>query len=141
MKSKFYRVTCKCGHCGRRYFIRIDFPVNADTAKEAAEIARNIPRVKHDHKFAILDCREIDYEEYCILQKINSRDPYLKVKNRQEQRLIADLSLRMEVEPKYLIKEKRNKRNNVEYRMRKQQLAYDDYDEEWEVNYNEVLVY
>ena len=56
MKSKFFRVTCKCGHVGRQFFVRVDFPVNADSGKEAAEIARFIPRVKHDHKDAILNC-------------------------------------------------------------------------------------
>lgn len=63
MKSKFYRVTCKCGHVGKKHFIRIAFPVNADSGEEASEIARRIPRVKHDHKDAILDCREIDLKE------------------------------------------------------------------------------
>lgn len=67
MKSKFYKVTCKCGHVGKQYFIRISFPINADSGKEASEIARSLPRVKHDHKDAILDCKEIDYEEYLIL--------------------------------------------------------------------------
>ena len=75
MKSKFYKVTCKCGHVGKKWFIRISFPVNAESGKEAAQIARSIPRVKHDHKDAILGCVEIDYEEYLLLQVINSKDP------------------------------------------------------------------
>lgn len=130
MKSKFYRVTCKCGHVSKKYFIRISFPINADSGKEAAMIARTLPRVKHDHKDAILDCREIDYEEYTILQKINSQDPYLKCENKQEQDCIANLSLRLELEPRYLDSKEKTKRQNVEYKLKKQKYIddYDDYE-------------
>lgn len=127
MKSKFYRVTCKCGHIGRQFFIRIDFPVNADSGKEAAEIARNIPRVKHDHKDAILNCVEIDYEEYLIIQKINNNDPYLKCKNPQEQDHIADLADRLEPEPKYLQTVIKSRRNVVEFKNKKRNCAEKSY--------------
>ena len=46
--------------------------------------------LQHDHKDAILNCVEIDYEEYAILQKITDNDPYLKCKNIQEQRNECD---------------------------------------------------
>lgn len=134
MKSKFYKVTCKCGHVGKKWFIRIAFPVNADSGKEAAQIAREIPRVKHDHKDAILSCIEIDYEEYQILQVINSNDPYLKCNNRQEQELIAELSTRLEPEPRYESSPRFTKRNNVEYKLKKQKYI-EDFDED----YNEYL--
>jgi len=130
MKSKFYKVTCKCGHVGKQYFIRISFPINADSGKEASEIARSLPRVKHDHKDAILDCKEIDYEEYLILQKINSNDPYLKCENKQEQNAIVNLSLRLEPETKYIDRADKNKRSNVEYKLKKQKYIYDDLEEE-----------
>ena len=131
MKSKFYKVTCKCGHVGKKWFIRISFPVNAENGKEAAQIARSIPRVKHDHKDAILGCVEIDYEEYLLLQVINSNDPYLKCSNKQEQEKIAELSLRMEPEPRYMTVERKNKRQNIEFKLKKQKYI-EDLDDDYE---------
>lgn len=144
MKSKFYKVTCKCGHVSKKYFIRISFPINADSGKEASQIARNLPRVKHDHKDAILECREIDFEEYQILQKINSQDPYLKCSNKQEQDCIASLSLRLEKEPRYQTNCEKTKRANVEYKLKKQKYII-EYDEReiWEGGFqiNEQFAY
>lgn len=125
MKSKFFRVTCKCGHVGRQFFVRVDFPVNADSGKEAAEIARFIPRVKHDHKDAILNCVEIDYEEYVILQKINDNDPYLKCKNPQEQAHIYGFAERLETEPKYEKQVIKSRKDVVEFKNKKRKLVED----------------
>ena len=127
MKSKYFRVTCKCGHVGKQHFIRIDFPVCADSKKEAAEIARYIPRVKHDHKDAILGCVEIDFEEYQIIQKINENDPYLKCKNIQEQSLINEFNDRLEVEPKYLESVIKTKRSSVDFKNKKRRIAEKSY--------------
>lgn len=137
MKSKFYRVTCKCGHVGKKHFIRIDFPVNADSMKEASLIARQIPRVKHDHKDAILECKEIDYEEYLILQMINQQDPYLQCSNKQEQRNIANLSLRLEPEQKYLLP-KKQKTRCVKYKIKRQAIIEEETKNYW---LNEVILY
>ena len=146
MKSKFFRVTCKCGHVGRQFFIKIDFPVNADSGKEAAEIARNIPRVKHDHKDAILNCVEIDYEEYQIIQKINNNDPYLKCKNPQEQVHILGFVERLETEPNYLKTVNKSRRNVVEFKNKKRNtteksyIAYQMDYENWS-SFDEVFAY
>ena len=51
---KLFEVEAKCGHVGRKYFTLKVFPVKANSRKEAAAIVRNIPRVKHHHKDAIL---------------------------------------------------------------------------------------
>ncbi len=146
MKSKFFRVTCKCGHVGKQFFIRIDFPVNADSGKEAAEIARNIPRVKHDHKDAILNCVEIDYEEYQIIQKINNNDPYLKCKNPQEQAHILGFDERLEPEPKFLKAVVKSRRNVVEFKNKKRSYAeksYISYQMDYEnwSSFDEVFAY
>ena len=139
MKSKFFRVTCKCGHVGRQFFIRIDFPVNADSGKEAAEIARNMPRVKHNHKDAILNCVEIDYEEYQIIQKINNNDPYLKCKNPQEQAHILGFANRLETETNYIKIVNKSRRNVVEFKNKKRaafEKSYVSYQldyENWEL--------
>ena len=118
MESKFYRVTCKCGHVGKNHFIRIAFSINVDSGEEASEIARRIPRVKHDHKDAILDCREIDLEEYKILQMINNNDPYLQCSNKQGQEKIALFSLRIEDEP-MPVRTKHDRKERVEFKLRK----------------------
>jgi hypothetical protein len=65
-----------------------------------------------------------------ILQKINSNDPYLKCENKQEQNAIVNLSLRLEPETKYIDRADKNKRSNVEYKLKKQKYIYDDLEEE-----------
>ncbi len=120
MENKYFKVVCKCGHVGIKYFIRIAFPVMATCRRDAAEIARYIPRVKHDHSDAILECTEISHEEYLRLKEINNNDPYLKCECPQEQDLIENFSSRLELEPRFLRKEKRNKRESVKYRLKKQ---------------------
>lgn len=120
MANRYFKVTCKCGHGGIKYFIRISFPIIASCGKDAAAIARYIPRVKHDHKDAILDCKEITREEYFELKAINDNDPYLKCECKQDQDLIENFASRLEIETRYLKVEKRNKRETVVYRLKKQ---------------------
>lgn len=124
MNLKHYKVTCKCGHVGKRNFVRIDFPVIANSGKEAAEIARKIPRVKRDHKDAILDCIEISYEEYLNIRDNNDNDPYLKCKNKKEQSKIENFSDRLEAEPRYLNQIKKTR--SVEYKIKKQEIIGKD---------------
>ncbi len=120
MENKYFKVTCKCGHVGIKYYIRIPFAVKATSRKGAAEIARYIPRVKHDHKDAILECIEITYAEYLELKEKNRKDPYLCCKCKQEQEMIKDFSKRLEIEPRFLKEKKKTKRNSVIYRVKKQ---------------------
>jgi len=145
MNNKFYKVTCKCGHVGKKYFIRINFPVIATCGKDASAIARYIPRVKHDHKDAILNCCEITQEEFENLQSINKNDPYLKCDCIQEQRNIEDFFDRLELEPRYAVKEIKTKRESVSYKLKKQkymQMCYEDYEYQYEGgSLNESLAY
>ena len=146
MKLKFFRVTCKCGHVGRQFFVRIDFPIIADSGKEAAAIARQLPRVKHDHKDAILNCVEIDYEEYQILQKINNNDPYLKCKNPQEQAHIFGFAERLESEPRFAKEINKSRKNVVEFKNKKRNYAeksYISYQMDYEnwSSFDEVFAY
>lgn len=97
MNKKCYKVKCKCGHVGKGYYIPIDFPVRAFNGREAAEIARHIPRCKHHHKDCVLGVEEISEEEYLGLQKENDKDPFLHCQSIQQQRLI-DLEDRKESE-------------------------------------------
>lgn len=106
MNKDYYAVTCKCGHVGRNQYILITFPIIAESGKEAAMIARLIPRVKHHHKDCIIGVRKIDYEEFVMINKLNSNDPYLSCGSIQEQRLI-DLSERVysEITKETVVKE------------------------------------
>ena len=57
---KYFMVTAKCGHVGKNNFYKGTLFLKAENGKEAARIARDCPRVKHDQKDAILDVKEID---------------------------------------------------------------------------------
>ena len=50
---KMYEVCAKCGHVGRDFYTEKIFAVKAKNAKEAAQFARFIPRVKHHHPDAM----------------------------------------------------------------------------------------
>ena len=91
---KYFKVITKCGHVGKKNYVPVAFAVEAESGKEAAKIARFLPRVKHDHKDAILDCKEVSYEEYLELREINLNDEYLKCHTKQQQNLI-DISNRL----------------------------------------------
>ena len=102
---EMYEVCAKCGHVGRKYYIDKVFAVKAESAKEAAAIARQIPRVKHDHKDAIRYVKKIDEVRFFEIIRENEADPYLHCKNRQEQDLTCELELQIEKEEVYNIKE------------------------------------
>jgi hypothetical protein len=90
-ENKFFIVTAKCGHVRRANYIPIDFPVASLNGKEAAAIARQLPRVKHDHKDAILFVREVSREEYDRQSFINKNDPFLRITNRREHEVLVPL--------------------------------------------------
>lgn len=81
---RFFQVTAKCGHVGRRNYVPINFPVYARSASEAAQYAKGLPRVKKHLKDAIIAVIEISEEEYHILLDANRRKPYLKAKCRRD---------------------------------------------------------
>ena len=109
--KKFFAVTCKCGHTGsRRFYIPITFAIRAFDGKEAANIARNIPRVKHHHKDCILSVDELNEDEYCQLLRKNDDDGYLHCSSIQDQNKL-DISDRLIEDPHYfLMKKAKNKK-------------------------------
>ena len=115
IKLEMYEVVCKCGHVGRSHYVEISFPVKAQSGKEAARIARGLPRVKHDHKNAILNVCRIDQTRFVELMERNSQDPYLHCSCIQDQNLI-DLSDRLLAEQK-----------NDSYRTRREKSGRDFY--------------
>lgn len=88
---KLFRVVAKCGHVGRNYYVLKEFAIKAANGKDAAKIAREMPRVKHHHKDAIRSVTEITIEEYYSLLKLNSEDPYFSCTSIQEQRLYEEV--------------------------------------------------
>ena len=121
MENKYYTVIAKCGHVGRKNYIPIKFAVVAESGKEAAKKVRQFPRVKHDHKDAILDVRCITLEEFLEIREINHNDPYLKCHSRQEQNLIVNLAERM-VADLHNVKQsfdKKARKDRVAYKLRK----------------------
>lgn len=89
--NRYFAVTCKCGHVSRNYYIPIKFAIIASNRKDAAAKARQIGRVKHNHKYAIITNEEISFTEYLKIKEENSKDPYLNVKSKHEQKEIIHL--------------------------------------------------
>lgn len=119
--KKYFMVIAKCGHVGRKNYIPVKFAVVAESGKEAAKKVRQFPRVKHDHKNAILDVRCITLEEFLEIKDINDNDPYLKCHSRQEQNLIVNLAERM-VADLHNVKQafdKQARKDRVAYKLRK----------------------
>ena len=133
---RYYMVTAKCGHVGKGYYIPITFPIRAESAKEAASVTRAFPRVKHDHKDAILSVREADAVEYDDQWTVNNYDPYLMCKNRQDQqreydgifsRLVEEIRDRYECEkelPEKAVFSGKKRIRNVRQYAREQASVY-----------------
>ncbi len=81
----YYVVSAKCGHVGKNNYYRGKFYVYAENGSEAASVVRNRPRVKHDHKNAILDIKRITFEEYIKGYIEESHKPYYMCTNKQQQ--------------------------------------------------------
>lgn len=94
MSKHYYAVKCKCGHVGRSCYVLVTFGVVAESGKEAARIAKAIPRCKHHHKDCIREVTKISYEEFLEINATNNENPYLKCSSIQEQREI-DMSARL----------------------------------------------
>lgn len=91
-----YEVCAKCGHVGKNNYIEKVFAIKASSGKEAAAIARQIPRVKHHHKDAIRYVIKIDKYRYEEIRMMNGIDPYLHCSNVQEQRRRCALEIKRE---------------------------------------------
>ncbi len=83
----YYRVQAKCGHVGKNYYVLKNFYIRAESGKEAAKKARELPRVKHHHKDAIREVVEICFEDYLSGMQLNDSDMYFKSTSPKEQRI------------------------------------------------------
>lgn len=84
---KYFMVTAKCGHVGKNNFYKGTLFLKAENGKEAARIARDCPRVKHDQKDAILNVEEINDFFFEIGRELNHSLHYYTCESVQEQRM------------------------------------------------------
>lgn len=119
----YYLVTAKCGHVGKSKYMPIIFPVQAESGKDAARIVRQIGRVKHDHKDAILKVEKTTENSYLEQIEINNHDSYLKFSSKHEQNEYKDLINERVLDDPHSIKViYKRKRDSVLYRLKKYQI-------------------
>lgn len=96
---KYFEVVAKCGHVGRDHYYEGHFPVRAADKKQAARQIKQAPRVKKDHKDAILSVTEIDEKAYWELVAKHDAEPFFHYDSSGKQNFddIKD-SLRIETE-------------------------------------------
>lgn len=115
----YFAVEVKCGHVGRFFYVPIVFPIVAGSKKEAAMLAMKKPRVKRNHKDAVKSVRKIDVKEYKEILSDNINDPYLRCKNKQEQKRIEGLENRLIPDELNLSKSQKKRTRNREYSFKK----------------------
>lgn len=80
----YFIVVCKVGHVGKNWYTTIAYPIYAKDGKEASKIARNLPRVKHDLKDAVISCTKVSKEDFEAQKIENLKNPFLHCINRQQ---------------------------------------------------------
>ena len=58
---QYYEVVCKGGHVGSNNYFPMHLFIAAENGREAAAIARQTPRVKHDRKDSIVSVCPLPY--------------------------------------------------------------------------------
>ena len=116
----FFEVQAKCGHVGRNNYIVKNFYIRTDSAKKAAKIIRQAPRVKHHQKDAIVKVREIEREEYIQGVIRMQEDPYFNVNNSSDQKrlLIGDIITEENLEEEMV--------RQVRYKLKKWKIIEDE---------------
>ena len=133
METNYYIVKTKCGHVGRNNYIIIDYPITASSKKEAAQNARHRPRVKHNHKDAIIEVREVDYNEYLQFKNQFRKNPYIKSSTIQQQRILYPDYYMDRIEEKRM--KIQHKKRTVLFKLLRQLIAVSDFDSR---DYNEM---
>lgn len=87
---RYFMVSAKCGHVGKGSYYKGNFFIEAESGKEAAKKVRYYPRVKHDHKDAILSVTELDYLNFLIGRVLEQKEPYYRCHSKQEQAVYWD---------------------------------------------------
>ena len=82
---KYFKVLAKCGHVGKGFYYEGAFYVKSDDAKKAAAYVRTLPRVKHDHKDAIISVEELSKKEFEAGIENRHNQAYFQCINSSEQ--------------------------------------------------------
>lgn len=133
---KYFVVTAKMGHVGRHNYYRGRLYIATSNKKEAARLARGVPRVKHDRKDAIIDVVEIDFSSYVAGQEENRQIAYFSCTCPQEQRAyfhqIEDDVFLEESYEKRLLEDKRTAQHRYLNKTSKTRRVFND-DPEYEL--------
>ena len=112
-------VNAKCGHVGKDLYYKGTFFTKADSGKEAAKKVRNFPRVKHDHKDAILCVKELDYLNYLIGRSLVKDDIYYRCDSKQEQMIYWEDISRNIYADSYMQETSLSKRSHQKHSLKK----------------------
>ena len=86
---KYYEIKAKCGHVGKNNYYVGTLYLYGENGRETAACARQYPRVKHDHKDAIISVTEISYEAYLRGKAQNRKSVYWTCTSIQQQRTLC----------------------------------------------------
>lgn len=90
---QYYEVVCKGGHVGLSNYFPMHLFIAAENGREAAAIARQTPRVKHDRKDSIISVCTLPYEDYITKRHEHLRNGYYRSRSKQEMlRLCPNIS-------------------------------------------------
>ena len=90
---QYYEVVCKGGHVGSNNYFPMHLFIAAENGREAAAIARQAPRVKHDRKDSIISVCPLPYEDYIARRHEHIRNGYYRSHSKQEMlRLCPNIS-------------------------------------------------
>ncbi|MDE7329911.1 MAG: hypothetical protein K2N30_02280 [Clostridia bacterium] len=107
---KYFEVAAKCGHVGRGYYYEGHFFVQAQNAKIAASKVKCQPRVKRNHRDAILWVNEVDEPAYLKGLEDMQNNPYFHCNTKREQNCVLEYILdgiKPETERQLTYREKR----------------------------------
>lgn len=111
---RYFIVTAKCGHVGKGKYIEVDFPVIANSKKEAAQKVLRRSKVKKHLCNAISMAIEVEYEDYEIALEMYKSNDYIH----------AHYSSQYSLE-EYEVKTLRsNKKHKIEFRSRNERINY-----------------
>lgn len=108
-----FEVCAKCGHVGKSNYVEKTFAIKATSGKEAAAIARNMPRVKHHHQDAIRYVEKIDESRFNEIIENNSSDLYFQCFNIQDQRELCELEILKKLAKIVIFQAKENETTNL----------------------------
>ena len=86
---KYYEIKAKCGHVGKNNYYVGTLYLYGENGRDAAAYARQQPRVKHDHKDAIISVKEISHEAYLRGKAQTRKSVYWTSTSIQQQRMFC----------------------------------------------------